>query len=53
MTFTGEPSKKALAAVAAAGFYYSPAMKSYNKKLSCKAHRAALALAAELNKLTA
>lgn len=45
------PSPAAQAAVEQAGFYFSRAMGSWNKKLTCKAHRAALALAEELTRI--
>ena len=45
--------EKARAVVEKAGFYYSPVMDSWNKKLTFKAHRAAQALAAELEKVFA
>ena len=41
------------AAVEKAGFYYSPILDSWNKKLPFKAYRAAQALALELDKLAA
>lgn len=47
--FAKHPGKKALEAVKAAGFYWSPSMKSWNRKLSFKAYRAAQALALELS----
>lgn len=40
-------------AVQAAGFWYSPNMGSYNKKLTAKARRAALALAESLKAIKA
>ena len=47
-----EDRRAALApAVEAAGFYYSRTLDSWNKKLTFKAHRAAVALAAELEKI--
>ena len=49
--FDGEPSAKQKAAIDAAGFYWSPKMQSFNKKLSCKAYRAAMALHETLNAL--
>ena len=49
--FTGKPSAKQKEAVEAAGFYFSASLKSWNKKLSCKAYRAAQALAATLTAL--
>lgn len=45
------PSPAVQAAVEQAGFYYSRSMGSWNKKLTCKAHRAALALAEELTRI--
>lgn len=44
VSFTGKPSAKQKAAVEAAGFYFSASLKTWNKKLTCKAYRAALAL---------
>ena len=41
------------AAVDAARFYYSPSMGSYNKHLTCKAYKAAQALAQTLAGLAA
>ena len=35
-------------AIEAAGFFWSAQLKSWNKKLTCKAYRAAQALAADL-----
>ena len=49
--FDTEPTDAALAAVEDAGFYYSQNMNSYNKKLTKKAHRAALTLADRLREL--
>ena len=46
--FDAEPSAAARAAVEKAGFYFSAALNSYNKKLTFKAHRAAVALSGEL-----
>ena len=43
----------ARAAVEQAGFYYSAALDSWNKKLTFRAYRAAVALAAELEKVFA
>ncbi len=51
--FPRKPSTKVLEAVKAAGFYWSPSMKSWNKGLTFKAYRAAEKLHAELYKLTA
>ena len=39
------------AAIDAAGFYWSNTTKSWNKKLTCKAYRAAMALHDTLNAL--
>ena len=49
--FAAAPSAKQKEAIEAAGFYWSAQLQSWNKKLTCKAHRAALALAAALNAL--
>lgn len=43
------PTKEVKEIVKAAGFYWSPVLGSWNKKLTFKAYRAALALAKELN----
>ena len=51
--FDADPTEAARAAVEKAGFYFSAAMNSYNKKLTFKARRAALALSGELNALYA
>lgn len=51
VSFDADPSAKQKAAVEAAGFYFSAQLKSWNKKLTCKAYRAALALADALNAL--
>lgn len=51
--FPRKPSTAVLEAVKAAGFYWSPSMKSWNKGLTFRAFRAAQALHAELHKLTA
>ena len=45
-----EYREAARGAVEGAGFYWSGNMQSFNKKLTCKAYRAAVALAAELDK---
>jgi len=45
------PSAKQKAAIEAAGFYWSATTKSWNKKLTRKAYRAAVALAETLNAL--
>ena len=47
--FTADPSAKQKAAIDAAGFYWSNTTKSWNKKLTRKAYRAALALSETLN----
>lgn len=49
--FDSDPTDAARAALEKAGFYYSQTMNSYNKKLTFKAHRAALDLANELRDL--
>ena len=46
--FQRKPSKAAEDAVKAAGFYWSPVMQSWNKKLTCKAFRAAQGLSLQL-----
>ena len=51
--FDKAPSKAARAAVEKAGFYFSAAMNSWNKKLTFKAYRAAQALSGELQALRA
>ena len=51
--FDKTPSKAARAAVEKAGFYFSAAMNSWNKKLTFKAYRAAQALSGELQALRA
>lgn len=51
--FDADPTAAARAALDKAGFYFSPNMQSFNKKLTHKAHRAALALAGELRALYA
>lgn len=51
VSFTGTPSAKQKAAVESAGFYFSAALKTWNKKLTCKAYRAAKELAATLTAL--
>ena len=47
--FAADPSAKQKAAIDAAGFFWSNTTKSWNKKLTRKAYRAALALAETLN----
>lgn len=49
--FDATPSAKQKAAIDAAGFYWSNTTKSWNKKLTRKAYRAAVALAETLNAL--
>lgn len=51
--FPRKPSAAILEAVKAAGFYWSPALKSWNKGLTFRAFRAAEKLHAELHALTA
>ena len=51
--FTEKPTDTARAAVENAGFYYSPKMDSWNKKLTFKAYRAAKKLSGELEKIYA
>lgn len=46
-----EDRERARPVIDAAGFYYSAAMQSYNKKLTFKAYRAAVALAARLDEV--
>lgn len=46
--FDGKPSAAQHAAVTEAGFYWSAQLGSFNKKLTCKAYRAAQALAVTL-----
>lgn len=48
--FVSDPSVAVKKVVENAGFYYSAKMNSWNKKLTFKAYRAALALAKELKK---
>lgn len=50
--FDRRPAQKILDAVKAAGFYWSPTMKSWNKGLTWKAYRAAQALHTELHNIT-
>lgn len=51
--FDAKPTAAQGAAVDAARFYYSPSMGSYNKHLTCKAYKAAQALAQTLAGLAA
>ena len=43
--FCSDPSEAQRVAIEGAGFWWSPRMGSWNKKLTCKAYRAAVALA--------
>ncbi len=47
----GTPTAAQRAAIEQAGFYWSAQLQSWNKKLTCKAYRAAQALASTLNAL--
>ena len=49
--FESKPTDAARAALDKAGFFFSAAMNSWNKKLTFKAYRAAQALAGELSAL--
>ena len=51
--FPKKPSAKVIEAVKAAGFWWSPSMKSWNKGLTFKAYRAAEKLHGTLHGLTA
>ena len=51
--FQTEPTQTQKDAINAAGFFWSAQLNSWNKKLTCKAHRAAVALAETLNALAA
>ena len=51
--FEKTPTAAAKAATENAGFYYSSAMNSWNKKLTFKAYRAAKALSSQLSELYA
>ncbi len=51
--FPRRPSAAILEAVKAAGFYWSPTLKSWNKGLTFRAYRAAEKLHAQLHALTA
>ena len=51
--FDQEPTDAARKAVEAAGFYFSLPLQSWNKKLTFKAHRAAVALSGQLSALYA
>ena len=48
VVFADAPSAAQKSAIEAAGFFWSAQLKSWNKKLTCKAYRAAQALAANL-----
>jgi len=50
---TDDVKEKARPIIEKAGFYYSAALDSWNKKLTFRAYRAAQALAAELEKALA
>ena len=49
--FQTQPTDAQKAAIESAGFYWSAQLQSWNKKLTCKAYRAAQTLAAALNAL--
>lgn len=49
--FQAQPTDAQKAAIENAGFYWSAQLNSWNKKLTCKAYRAAQALAVALNAL--
>ena len=49
--FCAAPTDAQKAAIEGAGFWWSPRMGSWNKKLTCKAYRAAVALAEELRRI--
>lgn len=49
--FQVQPTAAQKAAIENAGFFWSNQLQSWNKKLTCKAHRAAQELAAALNAL--
>jgi hypothetical protein len=49
--FCAAPTDAQKAAIEGAGFWWSPRMNSWNKKLTCKAYRAAVALAEELRRI--
>lgn len=51
--FDGKPTEAARAVLDKAGFFFSAAMDSWNKKLTFKAYRAAQAVSVELNALYA
>ena len=51
--FQTEPTQAQKDAINAAGFFWSAQLNSWNKKLTCKAHRASVALAETLNALAA
>ena len=53
LIFDREPSAEAVQAIEAARFFWSPSTRSYHKRLTNKAKRAALALADELHRLAA
>lgn len=47
--FAADADSRMIEAAKAAGFYYSPTSGTYNKKLTFKAYRAAIALAEQFN----
>lgn len=47
--FTSDANNRMIEAAVSAGFYYSPLTDTYNKKLTFKAYRAAVALAQSYN----
>ena len=53
LIFDAAPTQKALRLIEEARFFWSPNMGSFNKKLTLKARRAALALADELERIVA
>lgn len=53
VTIINDPTGAIKDEVERAGFWYSPTFKTYNKKFTRKAHRAALELIKELNRLAA
>ena len=53
LIFDREPSAEAAQAIEAARFFWSPTTRSYHKRLTRKAQRAALALADELHRIAA
>lgn len=53
LIFDQQPSAEAVQAIEAARFFWSPTTRSYHKRLTHKAQRAALALADELRRIAA